>query len=512
MKKKKSIDNTIIRLTALTIVLFALLLIPLNLAVQLHLQHSNQKKSADELFGQIEQLIDIKSKLGEEGISSMIGEMPFEIDGFLHIIDKNNLEIVASTETDMVRYKWKDNDGDYPVLTKNTSDAFHMRFNGKLFCVYQKEYGDYILMRTYDSMNNLMYIFKSSSLIFIYTFLGGIAVIAVLRYFINRKLIKDINAVVENLARLRQGEASSIDVKTDFDELEEILSCLNNMLNSKALSYDKLTYLSEKRGIPIGIFEEEYFYNHKYVNGKLYEILDIKVAEGMSDNDRFSIVKSTLNDIMSNPVDEEKGIYKYEASDRVKYLNVESKEDGQSIIYFISDVTLWCKEVDYATTQSQTDELTGIYNRRGFYDQMNKLFDEPNKLGHAAICIADADGLKRINDTFGHLMGDVYLKDIARFLVENSGNNAICSRLGGDEFAIFMYGFSNAEELKDFVSSFRKKKTSADSVAGIGGNRGAHFSLGVSYYPEEGKDYHDLMVEADRRMYAEKLAGRNSRK
>lgn len=60
------------------------------------------------------------------------------------------------------------------------------------------------------------------------------------------------------------------------------------------------------------------------------------------------------------------------------------------------------------------DSLTGLYNRRGLDIQLSKLFEEPEKLGYCAMVMVDADGLKIINDTYGHEKGDIYLKKLLK--------------------------------------------------------------------------------------------------
>ncbi len=86
---------------------------------------------------------------------------------------------------------------------------------------------------------------------------------------------------------------------------------------------------------------------------------------------------------------------------------------------------------------SYTDELTGLYNRRGFYNFSEKcleLYSGMKKTG--CLFFADMDGLKKINDTFGHEEGDIAIQSMAAILQEAFRKNDIVCRLGGDEFVI----------------------------------------------------------------------------
>ncbi|MEG4249546.1 diguanylate cyclase [Microcoleus sp. Pol10D4] len=92
---------------------------------------------------------------------------------------------------------------------------------------------------------------------------------------------------------------------------------------------------------------------------------------------------------------------------------------------------------------SVTDELTGLYNRRGFF----LLADQQLKIARRTqtsyfILFADLDGLKKINDTLGHEMGDRVIVDAAQILKQTFREADIVARLGGDEFALFIPNFS----------------------------------------------------------------------
>lgn len=85
---------------------------------------------------------------------------------------------------------------------------------------------------------------------------------------------------------------------------------------------------------------------------------------------------------------------------------------------------------------SKVDELTGIYNRRGFYSEANELIAKAGRDGGKFIvCYADMDNLKMVNDSYGHIEGDFSLKYLAKCLVRLFGQYGIVGRMGGDEYA-----------------------------------------------------------------------------
>ena len=84
------------------------------------------------------------------------------------------------------------------------------------------------------------------------------------------------------------------------------------------------------------------------------------------------------------------------------------------------------------------DELTGIFNRRGFYESANSIFTSRDNEGKKGVLIfADLDNLKKINDSFGHEEGDFAIITAAGYLQKGLRNTDVVARIGGDEFAAF---------------------------------------------------------------------------
>ena len=105
---------------------------------------------------------------------------------------------------------------------------------------------------------------------------------------------------------------------------------------------------------------------------------------------------------------------------------------------------------------SKSDMLTGILNRRGFYDEAEKFLETNRKAGKQCLVIyVDMNNLKVINDRYGHEEGDYALKTIGQILLQTLRSEGLAGRIGGDEFACVMkYGWHDGgrkvlEELKE---------------------------------------------------------------
>ena len=147
------------------------------------------------------------------------------------------------------------------------------------------------------------------------------------------------------------------------------------------------------------------------------------------------------------------------------------------------------------------DILTGLYNRQAFQRVCESLFARPEKLGCAALLMADLDNLKTINDTYGHDWGDQYLRQTGHCLASNSPAGTLCARLSGDEFMLFFYGYQNKDEVRQALKKLQDSLKNSTSILPGGSELRISISGGVAWCPDDGKDYNTLKKYADFAMY-----------
>lgn len=149
-----------------------------------------------------------------------------------------------------------------------------------------------------------------------------------------------------------------------------------------------------------------------------------------------------------------------------------------------------------------TDELTGLYNRRGFLDGFNRTLQSARRYSEEGVlAYIDLDNFKPINDTYGHHTGDLILRRVGELLLANVRKTDLVGRLGGDEFAVLLVhsvpqiGRKRAEILRQILNS--------NSVQYGGINIPIHASLGCADY-QASSQAEELLRKADRAMYREK--------
>lgn len=162
--------------------------------------------------------------------------------------------------------------------------------------------------------------------------------------------------------------------------------------------------------------------------------------------------------------------------------------DGLLITHI--DITLRKTEELKLWDAARRDSLTGVLNRTGLNEAIHLL--KANGVDpHPLVVVADIDGLKRINDTFGHRIGDMVIVSAARALTQR---RAVVSRMGGDEFLVLLPRREERYE-QTYLRHVRDVFESANREIPVS------LSLGVARAPEDGITLEELVELADERMY-----------
>lgn len=159
------------------------------------------------------------------------------------------------------------------------------------------------------------------------------------------------------------------------------------------------------------------------------------------------------------------------------------------------------------TAKSETDPLSGLYNRRGFEQRVEPGLAAMRKSSlPAALVVCDLDHFKAINDTYGHEMGDRVIAGFGQILKRVAADRMTVARIGGEEFSVFLPG-SNAAGARLFAEGVRSA-FAAMPVAGLPDWKHCTASFGVAEW-HPGESVSDLRRRADQALYAAKRSGRD---
>lgn len=164
------------------------------------------------------------------------------------------------------------------------------------------------------------------------------------------------------------------------------------------------------------------------------------------------------------------------------------------------------RELEALEYKATRDPLTGVYNKEITIKKIDK-FISGNKNGMHMLMFIDFDDFKKINDNYGHLLGDRVLMFVISKIKEVFSEGEIIGRIGGDEFVVFAGNISCIDEAIERAKVLR----GALDTTYVGDNYSIPISgsIGVAIYPEAGLHYEQLMDRADQALYRVKEQGKN---
>jgi diguanylate cyclase (GGDEF)-like protein len=187
------------------------------------------------------------------------------------------------------------------------------------------------------------------------------------------------------------------------------------------------------------------------------------------------------------------------------------KESMEELMPFLVQISLALKRSKLyleVEKMSRRDGLTGLYLRRYFLERFDEELVRAKRYNNRfAIFMVDIDYFKKVNDTYGHSVGDFVLEKLADKLVENVHKGDLIARYGGEEFIIYLPHTSRKEAL--LIAE--QIRSSVESENFVLGDKCVNItiSIGVAYYPENGLTKEEIISASDKALYLAKQLGRN---
>lgn len=370
--------------------------------------------------------------------------------------------------------------------------------------------------------------------------LGWLILGAVVYYGLVRRLVKPLREITYASELMAQGNLNAaMPGNLPQDELGQLATSFANMANSlrerieSQQTYAHALYAEQARLnalvsiMPVGIMFVDPARIVQHINQECRRLWGLPESEdyiGRADAELIGLAHDIVEKPESFAMQIENVIKKYGA---VPPFDVKLR-DGCIIrcrssvvpdatgeryigrIWMFEDVSLEYRRLSEAQSLAERDVLSGLYNRRRFEEDMERMFAHAQRSKQRlSLLYLDLDDFKVINDKHGHASGDKVIKSIAQALALQSRRNEMLYRLGGDEFAILVAdaGQHQVEALaKRVVETVAQLKFSFD-----GHETNAYCSLGIATVAPEicVSSATELMLRADAAMYRAKRQGKN---
>lgn len=192
-------------------------------------------------------------------------------------------------------------------------------------------------------------------------------------------------------------------------------------------------------------------------------------------------------------------------TERMRRVTQELVEQLDRHKHEVQDLT---EQLERAEQQAKLDPLTGIFNRRGFEQQLQSP-ESGGALRRGVVLVADIDRFKQINDNYGHVLGDKVIRTVAQIIRGNIKGRDVAARIGGEEFAIFLPETSArgamalAEQIRATMAGCRIRRSGLEQPI-------AQVTLSVGIAEAGESDTLEAVLDrADRALYEAKRNGRN---
>ena len=162
--------------------------------------------------------------------------------------------------------------------------------------------------------------------------------------------------------------------------------------------------------------------------------------------------------------------------------------------------------IETISDMANIDFLTGARNRKSFFRELNQYMEECKNNGEEfAVAMIDIDEFKIINDTYGHDVGDVAIKELVRLITESIKGSDEVARFGGEEFCVLLKNVNKSRAVEIFV---RLRLKIAKNIISIRNNKVQYtVSTGITFSCDEGVE--EMLNQADMALYNAKNSGRN---
>ncbi len=298
-------------------------------------------------------------------------------------------------------------------------------------------------------------------------------------------------------------EGAAVNILTIRDVVKNLEGDYSNFLERKLRNAKEVLNLLPEMLIEVTDTGTEHLIiwaNDKVISRFGNEILDEDIRNFLPP-DSWRMIYSTLNKL--NKIEN----FKLKKDDRIYELSgFQIKTDGR---IERSRFQLILRDITEDVRLSTIDSLTNIFNKRFINEFLMKEIERSRRSNHKfSIVICDMDDFKSINDTYGHLSGDIVLKSFAEIITATIRNLDVVGRYGGDEFMIILPEAAS-DTAFGIIDRLRHEIENHEMTVHKNNKVKITASFGIATFPDDGMSSDDLLISSDERLYKAKSYGKN---
>ena len=346
------------------------------------------------------------------------------------------------------------------------------------------------------------HVLKVLAMAILLTFLVGVLSSLV----VSLRLARPVRKLSGEVEEVQKNKSTSLHFsETGVQELDQFAGAITQMNQDMITISTKFLRIMEMASVELGGFEIRSENEVVYVTENFFSMLGKEKHQGeILTGKKFREFLEAFDKACPHTSSgDEARIYCIKhANGEIRYVRMEIKKEPDRQIGLVEDVTKVTRERMNIEHERDYDTLTGLYNRRAFQRESEKLFREhPEKLKIAAFVMADMDNLKYTNDNFGHDFGDRYIHEAGRGFAEYVPEGTLCSRISGDEFNLLFYGYDSKDEIRKVLTEVKNAIDGKHLMLPSGKKLRLSISGGISWYPENSTDLKQMKKFADFAMY-----------
>ena len=455
MKTLKQLINRYLYTMFFVLVFLSLLVVSV---IQLKIEHDRAYTEGLNSLTQIEQIMsdnqqNFNSLKDEYRLDTEKNDLSYIFSLFrinpnisYFAIDSNTGNIIGASLKETVNLNCSEIGFSFSDIQNGEEEIYANICNKESYCILKKIDSIYVAY-----VAPIQYLYREIPIIIIVLFVCMVLIAIVLttsfNEYLQTNLVNKLHKINGLLSSITNGNLKQVvDVRNVY-ELSELSTHINTMVQSLFSSNSKLTYILSRTNFYLGTYEYSHIDNHVQFSEYIPKLLswDDDTLKSLSTSpNRF---KEYIDTIRANPVPYEHNVY--EIGD--KYIKIDEIAENDYILGVVMDVTATVKTQKKLVQEIHLDTLTGLYNHKGIEIKLNTLFSSPEDMKSYALVSLKADGLAKINASYGPDFGDAYLKKIANILKDFGIKKSIAARQWGGAFILFLYGYDNEKDVAKAV-------------------------------------------------------------